>query len=151
MHSFGEIFSNNILWATVFSCILAQLLKIPLHYWMHKQLDWTRCIGSGGMPSSHSSSVCTLGTCVGLQYGFDTPLFAITVAFAVIVMYDAAGVRKEAGEQAKILNRIIKKFEKQEFHIDQELKELIGHTKPEVLVGALLGIVIGICFSVIII
>ncbi|MBO5407887.1 MAG: divergent PAP2 family protein [Clostridia bacterium] len=148
MHSFGEILSNNILWATIFSCVLAQLLKIPFHYIFNKELDWTRCIGSGGMPSSHSSSVCTLSTCVGLQHGFDTPLFAVTVAFAVIVMYDAAGVRKAAGEQAKILNRIIKKFEKQEFHIDQELKELIGHTKPEVIAGALLGIVIGICFTI---
>ena len=147
MHCFGEIFSNNILWATVVSCVLAQLLKIPFHYLAHKELEWTRCIGSGGMPSSHSSSVSTLSTCVGLQHGFDTPLFAVTLAFAVIVMYDAAGVRKAAGEQAKILNRIIKKFEKQEFHIDQELKELIGHTKPEVIAGALLGIVLGVLFS----
>ena len=99
------------------------------------------------MPSSHSSSVCTLATCVGLQQGFSTPLFAISFVFAIIVMYDAAGVRKAAGEQAKILNRIIKKFEKQEFHIDQELKELIGHTKPEVIGGALLGILLGILFS----
>lgn len=147
MHHFGEIFSNHILWATVVSCVLAQILKIPFHYLAHKELDWTRCIGSGGMPSSHSASVCTLTTCIGLQYGFGTPLFAVSFVFSVIVMYDAAGVRKAAGEQAKILNRIIKKFEKQEFHIDQELKELIGHTKPEVLAGASLGILLGILFS----
>ena len=147
MHNFGEIFSNGILWATLVSCVLAQLLKIPFHYLATKELDWTRFVGSGGMPSSHSASVCTLSTCVGLQHGFHTPLFAVTVAFAVIVMYDAAGVRKAAGEQAKILNRIIKKFEKQEFHIDQELKELIGHTKPEVLAGALFGILIGVPFN----
>lgn len=147
MHPFGEILSNNILWATVVSCVLAQLLKIPFHYLINKELNWTRCIGSGGMPSSHSSSVCTLATCVGLQYGFATPLFAISTVFAVIVMYDAAGVRKATGEQAKILNRIIKKFEKQEFHIDQELKELIGHTKPEVIAGAAMGILLGILFS----
>ncbi len=147
MHPFGEILSNNILWGTLVSCVLAQLLKIPFHYLFHKELNWTRCIGSGGMPSSHSSSVCTLATCVGLQYGFGTPLFAISTVFAVIVMYDAAGVRKATGEQAKILNRIIKKFEKQEFHIDQELKELIGHTKPEVIAGAFMGILLGILFS----
>lgn len=147
MHPFGEIFSNGILGATLVSCLLAQLLKVPFHYLEHKEWDFTRCIGSGGMPSSHSSSVCTLATCVGLQQGFSTPLFAISFVFAIIVMYDAAGVRKAAGEQAKILNRIIKKFEKQEFHIDQELKELIGHTKPEVIGGALLGILLGILFS----
>ena len=147
MHPFGEIFSNGILGATFVSCLLAQLLKVPFHYLEHKEWDFTRCIGSGGMPSSHSSSVCTLATCVGLQQGFSTPLFAISFVFAIIVMYDAAGVRKAAGEQAKILNRIIKKFEKQEFHIDQELKELIGHTKPEVIGGALLGILLGILFS----
>lgn len=146
MHPFGEILSNRILWATLTSCVLAQLLKIPFHYLFHKELDWTRCIGSGGMPSSHSSSVCTLATCVGIEHGFGTPLFAIAIVFAVIVMYDAAGVRKAAGEQAKILNRIIKKFEKQEFHIDQELKELIGHTKPEVLAGATMGVLLGILF-----
>lgn len=147
MHPFGEILSNNILWATLFSCVLAQILKIPFHYLEHKELNWTRCIGSGGMPSSHSSSVCTLATCVGLQYGFGTPLFAVATAFAIIVMYDAAGVRKATGEQAKILNRIIKKFEKHEFQVDQELKELIGHTKVEVLVGATMGILLGILFS----
>lgn len=147
MHPFGEIFSNGILGATLVSCVLAQILKIPFHFWEHKEWDFTRCIGSGGMPSSHSSSVCTLATCVGLQHGFSTPLFAIAFVFAIIVMYDAAGVRKAAGEQAKILNRIIKKFEKQEFHIDQELKELIGHTKPEVIAGALFGILIGVLFS----
>ena len=147
MHPFGEIFSNGILGATFVYCLLAQLLKVPFHYLEHKEWDFTRCIGSGGMPSSHSSSVCTLATCVGLQQGFSTPLFAISFVFAIIVMYDAAGVRKAAGEQAKILNRIIKKFEKQEFHIDQELKELIGHTKPEVFGGALLGILLGILFS----
>ena len=147
MHPFGEIFSNQILGATLISCGLAQLLKIPFHYFQHKEWDWTRCIGSGGMPSSHSSSVCTLATCVGVQNGFSSAFFAITFVFAIIVMYDAAGVRKAAGEQAKILNRIIKKFEKQEFHIDQELKELIGHTKPEVFAGAIMGILLGVIFS----
>ncbi len=147
MQPFGEIFSNTILGATLISCVLAQFLKIPFHWIQYKEFDWTRCIGAGGMPSSHSSSVCTLSTCIGLEYGFNSPLFTIALVFAVIVMYDAAGVRKETGEQAKIINRIVKKFEKQEFHIDQELKELIGHTKPEVLGGAILGILLGILFS----
>lgn len=147
MHSFGEIVSNGILGATFFSCILTQILKIPCHWLQQKEFDWTRCIGAGGMPSSHSASVCTLATCIGIQEGFGTALFALAAVFAIIVMYDAAGVRKAAGEQAKIINRIVKKFEQQEFHIDQELKELIGHTKPEVLAGAVLGIVLGILFS----
>ena len=146
MNDFGSIFFNHILIASLVSCLLAQVLKIPFHRLIHKEWDITRCIGSGGMPSSHSSSVCTLATCIGMREGFASPMFAIVVVFALIVMYDASGVRKAAGEQAKILNRIIKKFEKQEFQIDNELKELIGHTKPEVWAGALLGVVIGIVF-----
>lgn len=148
MNDFGNVFSNDILIASLVSCLLAQFLKIPFHRMIHKEWDFTRCIGSGGMPSSHSSSVCTLATCVGMTEGFASPMFAIVVVFALIVMYDASGVRKAAGEQAKILNRIIKKFEKQEFQIDRELKELIGHTKPEVLVGALLGVIVGILFCI---
>lgn len=146
MNGFGSILSNHILIASLVSCLLAQVLKIPFHWLIHKEWDITRCIGSGGMPSSHSSSVCTLATCIGMTEGFASPMFAIVVVFALIVMYDASGVRKAAGEQAKILNRIIKKFEKQEFQIDNELKELIGHTKPEVWAGALLGVIIGILF-----
>lgn len=147
MHSFGEIFSNGILGATVVSCVLAQFLKIIFHWIQYKEFDWTRIIGSGGMPSSHSSSVCTLSTCIGLQCGFQSPMFAIAFVFSIIVMYDASGVRKAAGEQAKILNRMMKKFEKHELNFDQELKELIGHTKPEVFAGAALGILLGILFS----
>lgn len=147
MHSFGEIVSNHVLGATFFSCVLAQFLKILFHWIQYKEFDWTRCIGSGGMPSSHSASVCTLATCIGIQDGFGSILFALAAVFAIIVMYDAAGVRKAAGEQAKIIKRIIKKFEQQEFHIDQELNEFIGHTKPEVVIGALLGILLGILFS----
>ncbi len=146
MNHIGNIFSNPILIASLVSCLAAQLLKIPFHRLIHKEWNATRCIGSGGMPSSHSSSVCTLATCIGMTEGFSSPMFAIVVVFSLIVMYDASGVRKAAGEQAKILNRIIKKFEKQEFQIDNELKELIGHTKPEVWAGAALGVVIGILF-----
>ncbi len=146
MHNFGDVFQNRILLASLVSCLLAQVLKILFHKFMKKEWDVTRCIGSGGMPSSHSSSVCTLATCIGIEYGFASSLFAIVVVFSLIVMYDAAGVRKAAGEQAKILNRIIKKFEHQEFQIDKELKEFIGHTKPEVWAGAALGILIGILF-----
>ena len=146
MNYFGDVFQNKILIASLVSCLLAQLLKILFHKLSKKEWDVTRCIGSGGMPSSHSSSVCTLATCVGIELGFASPYFAIVVVFSLIVMYDAAGVRKAAGEQAKILNRIIKKFEKQEFQIDKELKELIGHTKPEVWAGALFGILIGVLF-----
>ena len=146
MNHIGNIFSNHILIASLVSCLVAQLLKIPFHRIVHKEWNITRCIGSGGMPSSHSSSVCTLATCIGMTEGFASPMFAIVVVFSLIVMYDASGVRKAAGEQAKILNRIIKKFEKQEFHIDRELKEFIGHTKPEVWAGALLGVVIGVLF-----
>lgn len=140
------IFSNKILWLSVFSCFFAQLLKVIVYRIMYKKFDFTRFVETGGMPSSHSSSVATLSTCVGLARGFNSVEFAICFVFSVIVMYDAAGVRKAVGEQAKILNRIMTKFERNDQDVGEELKELIGHTRPQVLIGALLGVLIGLLY-----
>ena len=137
------IFSNKILWLSVFSCFFAQLLKVIVYRIMYKKFDFTRFVETGGMPSSHSSSVAT---CVGIARGFNSVEFAICFVFSVIVMYDAAGVRKAVGEQAKIINRIITKFEQNDQDVGDELKELIGHTRPQVLIGALLGVLIGILY-----
>ena len=148
MHNFNEIFKNEILWSSVFSCILAQALKIAFHFFENKELDFTRIFGSGGMPSSHSSFVCCLAIGVGMELGFGSAFFAMATVFSLIIMYDASGVRKAVGEQAKILNRIRKKLENREHNIDEDLKELIGHTRLEVLAGALLGIVIGVLSAI---
>jgi acid phosphatase family membrane protein YuiD len=142
-----DILQNTILWSSILSCIIAQALKILFYFFEKKEIDFTRIIGSGGMPSSHSSFVCTLTTEIGMHYGFSSGIFAACAIFSLIVMYDASGVRKAVGEQAKILNVISKKIEKHDPNIDKELKELIGHTSVEVFVGAILGIIIGVLFS----
>jgi len=148
MHNFEEIFTNGILWSSIFACFLAQALKIAFHFFKNKELDFTKIMGSGGMPSSHSALVCCLTTMIGLEFGFNSAAFATCTVFSTIIMYDAAGVRKAVGEQAKILNRIRKKLENREHNIDEDLKELIGHTRLEVFAGAFLGILIGILFSI---
>lgn len=99
-----------------------------------------RFVETGGMPSSHSASVAALSTAVGLWHGFATPLFAVTLYFSLIVMYDAAGLRRAAGRQAAVLNRLIERHFQHPEQETQKLMELLGHTPFEVLVGALLGV-----------
>ena len=146
MNGFSDIFSNNILGLSLLSMLLAQLLKVITNYVTYKKFDITRFVETGGMPSSHSSFVSTLTTCMGFERGFDSVEFAACFVFSMIIMYDAAGVRKAVGEQAKIINRIIIKFEKNDHNVDEELKELIGHTRLQVIIGALLGILIGVLY-----
>jgi len=127
---------------------IAQLLKVIFVLISQKKVDFTRLIGSGGMPSSHSAFVVALMTSVGKKLGLDSPEFAITFVLAMIVMYDASGVRQATGQQAKILNRIIEHWgEDDPKFVEERLKELIGHTKFEVLVGALLGAAIALIES----
>ena len=140
-----DIFQNRILLISIFSCFLAQFLKIFTG--KEKKFDFKRIIISGGMPSSHSSFVTSLAMLVGFDKGFASTEFAITAVFAIIVMYDASGVRRAVGKQATILNKILDDLHHKK-HIEQKrLKELIGHTPKEVLFGALLGIIIGIVMS----
>ena len=131
------------------TCILAwfsaQLLKVIHTIVKNKKIDFRRFIGSGGMPSSHSSFVTSLATSVGLDKGFSGSEFAIAAVFALVVMYDAAGVRRAAGQQAKILNKIVEEWERADFAMtDKRLKELLGHTPKEVFAGAILGILIAL-------
>lgn len=137
--------SNLILDLCIFSWALAQVLKFIVVLISKRKLDWRYIWTSGGMPSSHSSFVCTCASSVGYLYGWSSPLFAISAVVAIVVMYDAAHVRKAAGEQAKILNYIMSHWKemKPEF-FGKELKELLGHTPFQVLMGALLGIVVGL-------
>lgn len=141
---FLEIFNNKALQAGVISWFVAQLLKIIINYILHRQLDFKRFISSGGMPSSHSAFACGLSTAIGLIDGFSSTTFAISLTFTLIVMYDAAGVRREAGKQAQTLNEIIEIYFSPDYKPQYRLKELIGHKPTEVFVGALLGILIAI-------
>lgn len=142
MEFFSEFFSNKVLGISMFACFLAQFIKIFTG--KEKRIDIPRIFTSGGMPSSHSSFVTSLATLVGMDLGFDSTEFAIVTVFALIIMYDAAGVRRAVGKQAKILNQMIEDFHHTK-HIEQtKLKELIGHTPLEVYSGALLGILVAV-------
>lgn len=137
-----QILSNKVLITCVTAWFIAQLLKIILVFQKSKKIDITRFVGSGGMPSSHTSFVMSLATSMGMLYGWSSPLFALSLCLAFIVMYDAAGVRRAAGYQAKVLNMIIDDLAHHKPLGNERLKELLGHTPKEVLAGAILGIVI---------
>lgn len=142
MDFFSQLFSNKVLGLSIFACFLAQFIKIFTG--KEKRIQIARIFTSGGMPSSHSSFVTSLATLVGMEYGFDSTYFAIVCVFALIIMYDASGVRRAVGKQATILNQMLEDLHHGK-HIEQKrLKELIGHTPIEVFWGAILGIVIAI-------
>ena len=126
-----------IAWATV------QVFKFVADAIIKKKINFRRLVETGGMPSSHSAFVVSLATGVGIKDGIDSTAFAIAFVLAFVVMYDAAGVRRAAGEQAKILNQIVEKWETDDLETKGEkLKELLGHTPLEVFGGTLLGILV---------
>ncbi len=142
-----NIADNKVLWVTVFAWFIAQSLKVVHTYIVDKRFNVLRFVGSGGMPSSHSSSVMCLATAIGRTQGWHSTLFAFALIFAFIVMYDAAGVRYAVGKQAIILNTIIEDMQqhrKNKQVTEDRLKELVGHTPFEVFAGAILGIVIAV-------
>lgn len=140
-----DFLNGSILFTAILSWFIAQILKVILVLIHDKKLDFYRFVGSGGMPSSHSAFVVSLATAVGMTDGFESTVFAIAVVLALIVMYDAAGVRRAAGQQAKLLNQLVEKWETDDYeHRGKKLKELLGHTPVEVFAGAVLGILIGI-------
>ena len=127
-------------WAALTGWFLAQLIKMISCFLRSGKLDFSYLMSTGGMPSAHTSMVCSLATSIGLHEGFNTPLFAIVVCFASVVMFDAQSVRKAAGEQAKLLNQIVDELLHEHHLSEQKLKELLGHTRLEVLGGLLSGI-----------
>ncbi len=143
MQDFGEIFHNNILLVSLLACFTAQGLKALVELIRNGKINIRYLMSTGGMPSAHSALVGALATGVGLTKGWGSAEFAIACLFAVIVMYDAAGVRQAAGKQARILNQMMDELFQEEHQVSQEkLKELLGHTPFQVLVGLSLGIVI---------
>lgn len=142
MTFFNEIVKNEVFNVAFTSWFIAQALKVILTLLTQRKFDLYRFVGSGGMPSSHSSIVMGLSTSVGLKTGWDSVAFAISLVFALIVMYDAAGVRRAVGKQARILNGMLEDMHKHKHIQEKRLKELVGHTPVEVFAGALLGIVI---------
>lgn len=144
MNNLHLLIQNKILISSVLGWLVAQILKTLIHLYFNKNFDPERLVGSGGMPSSHSSTVCALAASSGLIYGLGSFEFAVTTMLAIIVMYDAMGVRRETGIQAKILNEMIDIFNNmnQKVSATDKLKELVGHTPLQVLAGAVLGIII---------
>ena len=145
----GILFGNKISDIVLVSLIVAQALKVIIALFTEKRLNFHRFLDTGSMPSSHTSSVVSLATAVALQEGFDSTLFTISLVLAIVVMYDATGVRRAAGKQAEVLNKIVDNIKKKEGHslLEENLKELLGHTPMEVLGGAVLGIVIAFLMS----
>lgn len=155
MSVFKEFFENKVLFTAVLAWLCAQVLKVLLTLVLPKKLNIERLWGAGGMPSAHSSMVCALTISLARVDGVNSPLFALAVIYAFVTMYDAMGVRREAGVHAKLLNKYLNQIENQNADVDGdgipdkevdeiELKEFIGHTPLEVLGGVLLGILVGV-------
>ncbi len=148
-----DIITNEILMSAALSWGLAQVIKTIIHLILTKKFVAERLIGSGGMPSCHSATVCALTTSIVINEGINSPFFAMSAILAIIVMYDARGVRRETGLQATVLNEIVDIIEKlgADVTYDEKLKEFIGHTPLQVLVGAILGIIIALIYCLLII
>ena len=144
----GLIYNNGIeaLFVGLTAAIIAQIIKFFLHLIVHRKVDFRVFTTTGGMPSSHSAVVTSLATMIGKSEGINSPIFGLAIIFAFVVMYDATGVRRAAGKQAKILNKIVNTPGLTKAQISEKLVETLGHTPIQVFVGALIGIVVGLLF-----
>jgi acid phosphatase family membrane protein YuiD len=144
MQDFSQILDNHILLISLSTCLLAQALKLIIELIRHGKVTFRTLVTTGGMPSAHSALVTSLAAGVGQTSGWASGEFAIAFVFAMIVMYDAAGVRQAAGKQARILNQIVDElFSGDHAKFSEErLKELLGHTPVQVIAGSILGIAV---------
>ena len=138
------IFENLPLWCAILAWAAAQLIKIIIEFCKTKKLNPALLVGTGGMPSSHTAFVTAMSITIGLSDGFGSPMFAISAVLMLIVMSDAAGVRRAAGKQAEVINMIVENIENTGIKLDKKLKELLGHSPIEVAVGAVLGTLIAV-------
>ncbi len=147
MSVIGQIFSNRFVILPLVVGVIVQVYKFFFYFIKTGKPDFQWLTATGGMPSSHTASVMALSTLVGLKEGFNSPIFGVSLFFSLIIMYDAAGLRRAAGQQAEVINRILEEFS--EFHRirEERLKELLGHTPMEVIVGAVVGILFALLFS----
>jgi len=142
----GEIISNKLIVVALLSWFFSQLIKIVRDIIKEKKIDLRLFLATGGLVSSHCAAVSALATSIGKNFGWTSPLFAISVVLAAIVISDAIGLRQEAGKQAEVLNNIIEDLYQKRGIKMEKLKELLGHTAREVFLGILLGILVGIIF-----
>ena len=137
-----DMFKNPVLLSAVIAWVLAQALKVPLEYFRTRKWNWALLLSSGGMPSSHSSLMTGATYGAGLFIGFDSAVFAIVFAITMIVVYDATGVRRQAGFHAEKINMLIGELLSGDLGAEKELREMLGHTPMEALGGILLGLIV---------
>jgi len=139
---FLQILNNKIFITTLSAWLIAQTIKVTIGVIRERRFDFRWFMGTGGMPSSHAAGATCLATSIGFEYGFNSVYFALAASFAIVVMFDAQGVRHATGKQARILNKILEDIYWQGKIQENRLRELVGHTPVEVIVGFLLGVII---------
>jgi acid phosphatase family membrane protein YuiD len=135
-----DIFSNSILWSALLPWGLAQMIKTPLEYLTTRRWNWSLLLSSGGMPSSHSALIAGACHAIGLRAGFSSPIYALSFVTAMIVIYDATGIRRQAGKHAAVINAIIEDMAAGQPLQQEKLREVLGHTPMEALGGTVLGL-----------
>lgn len=138
----ASLLANKLIMVPLYAWLIAQLIKVIVDLAIERKLNLRYLVSSGGMPSSHSALVTSLAASVGKRLGLESPVFAVAVLFALVVMYDAAGVRRSVGIQAAILNRMLDEYFHQHNISEERLRELIGHTPIQVFAGAALGLAV---------
>ena len=146
MNNFEGFITNKYLILPFATWFFIQLFKLLYDLVTTKKFNFKRILGAGGMPSSHSAVVVALATMIGKDVGVDTPIFALSMIFAFVVMYDAAGVRRAAGKQARLLNKIVETPGLSGLQVQEKLVEVLGHSPKQVFVGALIGLTVGLIF-----
>ena len=143
---FAQLFTNKYLIVPILTWFFIQTFKVIWDLVTTKKFNFKRILGAGGMPSSHTAVVMSLSTLIGKEYGFNSPIFALSMVFAFVVMYDAAGVRRAAGKRATLLNKIVETPGLSDLEVQERLVEVLGHTPTQVIVGAIIGIIVGAIF-----
>ena len=146
MNTFTDFIQNKYIYIPILLWFGIQLFKLLYDLVTTKKFNFRRILGAGGMPSSHSAVVTSLATLIGKNIGVGTPMFAMALIFAFVVMYDAAGVRRAAGKQARLLNKIVETPGLSGLEVSERLVEVLGHTPLQVVVGAVIGVVAGLIF-----
>ena len=146
MNTFTDFIQNKYIYIPILLWFGIQLFKLLYDLVTTKKFNFKRILGAGGMPSSHSAVVTSLATLIGKNIGVGTPMFAMALIFAFVVMYDAAGVRRAAGKQARLLNKIVETPGLSGLEVSERLVEVLGHTPLQVVVGAAIGVVAGLIF-----
>lgn len=141
---FEEISRNQVLFAGLISWFFGQFLKVPMEYLINRRINWGLWFSSGGMPSTHSSLMVSVTISTGLNFGFDSAIFAVAFAISMIVVYDATGVRRQAGIHAQKINQIFEELLRGEPIEIEQLKEVLGHTPAQVVGGVILGMIVAL-------